>query len=173
MKKNAPSLQEPILVALRRIIRATDLYSKKLAREHTLTAPQLICLRELQARDGLTLGELAHAVSLSAATVSGILSRLETRKLVERQRGATDRRRVRSYLTREGRKLVASAPRPLQESFSARLDSLSAGERESILRSLETIVEMMGASELDASPVLTSGVDAAAPPPKEPSKDDS
>lgn len=147
--------EESILRSLRRILRAVALHSRELARQHTLTAPQLICLRELDGRGELSLGELAEAVSLSPATVTGILSRLEARGLVERTRAAEDRRRVTTRLTVEGRKLVRRTPLPLQERFARRLRELPEAERRRYATTLSEIVAMMDASELDAAPLLS------------------
>ena len=38
---------EELLVSLRKVIRAIDLYSKKLSKESGLTSPQLIVLKEI------------------------------------------------------------------------------------------------------------------------------
>lgn len=56
LRDNRPGLQ--VLTALRRIIRATDLHSKQLAREAGLTTPQAVGLRA--ARD---LGEAFERLS--------------------------------------------------------------------------------------------------------------
>lgn len=146
--------EDRFLTALRRITRAIDRYSKVLAREHGVTVPQLVCLRQLERTEGATLGELADAVSLSSATVSGILARLVDHGLVERRRGNRDRRRVRAYLTKRGRDLIRRAPTPLQDSLIERLRGLDDASRAEMVSVLETVVDMMGASELDAAPLI-------------------
>lgn len=155
--------EESILRSLRRITRAIDLHSRQLAKEYKLTAPQLICLRFL-ASNGTTMpSTLAKEVSLSQATVTGILDRLETRGLVTRQRDTADKRRVIVGLTRAAWELVRSAPLPLQQRFSARLQNLPVSEQERIVAVLEEIVEMMEAEDIDASPLLAAGPVAAEP----------
>lgn len=146
--------EEAVLRALRRIIRAVDLYSRQLAAGHALTGPQLICLRELAASGPLASGRLAAAVHLSQPTLTGILDRLEERGLVARVRDRTDRRKVLVELTAPGRKLLEQAPPPLQEQFLARFAALTEREQEGIRRSLEQIVAMMEATRLEAAPML-------------------
>ena len=41
-----PDYQEDILRSLRRIMRAVDLYSRRLVTDHGLSGPQLLCLRQ-------------------------------------------------------------------------------------------------------------------------------
>jgi DNA-binding MarR family transcriptional regulator len=149
--------EERILSSLRRIIRAVDLHSRELARTYGLTAPQLICLRELDRRGPLLSGQLARDVSLSPATVTGILDRLERRDLVLRERRPEDKRQILLRLTDEGRRVAREAPAPLQERFRRRLASLPAAKRQAIEQALRIVVEMMEASDIDAAPLLTSG----------------
>ena len=59
-----------VLVALRRIIRATDLHSKYLAKNTGLTAPQMLLLQTLRTKGEDTVGGLAKEMSLSQATVT-------------------------------------------------------------------------------------------------------
>src|SRR3546814_1832290 len=91
-----------VLTALRRIIRATDLHSKQLAREVGLTTPQVVLLQAVRDLGEVTTGQLSRRVSLSQGTVTTILDRLASRGLVVRYRSAADRRVVHSRLTRRG-----------------------------------------------------------------------
>ena len=68
---------EQVLVSLRRVIRATDLHSKHLAKISGLTAPQILLLQAIRKLEGAPVGQLAKEVSLSQATVTTILDRLE------------------------------------------------------------------------------------------------
>lgn len=77
---------EQVLVALRRVIRATDLHSKRLSKHAGLTGPQLLIMRTIRALGEVTIGTIADKVSLSQATVTTILDRLEQRNLVYRVR---------------------------------------------------------------------------------------
>ena len=52
---------------------------------------------------------------------------------------------------------VAEAPSPLSEAFRGRLAALPDGEQGMIDWVLRRVVEMMEATEVDASPILTTG----------------
>ena len=115
---------EDVLVALRRVIRATDLHSKRLSKHAGLTGPQLLIMRTIRDLGEVTIGTIAEKVSLSQATVTTILDRLEHRKLVYRVRSTQDKRKVHAHLTEEGADLLARAPNPLQEDFIQKFQSL-------------------------------------------------
>ena len=103
-------LPDHVLVALRRIIRATDLHSRKLGKQTGLTTPQLVIIKAVGDLKDPTVSDIAKAVSLSLATVTTILNRLERNGLVNRVRSAVDRRRVIVTLTEAGQTLQGSAP---------------------------------------------------------------
>jgi len=148
---------EGVLVALRRVIRATDLHSKRLSKHAGLTGPQLLIMRSIRDLGEVTIGTIADKVSLSQATVTTILDRLEHRKLVYRVRSTQDKRKVHAHLTNEGVDILARAPNPLQEEFIRKFQNLAEWEQTMILASLQRVANMMDADEIDASPVLTVG----------------
>lgn len=148
---------EQVLVALRRVIRATDLHSKRLSKNAGLTAPQLLIMRTIRDLGQVTIGTIADKVSLSQATVTTILDRLEHRKLVYRVRSTTDKRKVHAHLTEDGATLLAQAPQPLQEDFIQKFQNLHEWEQSMIVASMQRVASMMDADNIDASPVLDVG----------------
>ena len=158
------SIEDQIVAAIRRIMRAVDLHSRHLAEEHGLTGPQLATLQAAsRLGEASSTGALARAVHLSGPTVTGILDRLAKRGLVERARNGQDRRSVTITITRRGEEVMAAAPSLLQDRFRAELARVEDWEQTMILAMLQRIAAMMDAESLDASPVLVPGpVDAAA-----------
>ena len=146
-----------VLLSLRRIIQAIDLHSRYLFRKYGLTGPQLVILQEMTKHKEISIGELAKAISLGQATVTGILTRLENRGLVVRRRGNTDKRRVFVRITKNCKLLLKSAPPPIQETFMEQFSNLVDWEQTSILSALQRIVSMMDAKTLKVSPILTTG----------------
>lgn len=148
---------EQVLVALRRVIRATDLHSKRLSKHAGLTGPQLLIMRSIRDLGEVTIGTIAEKVSLSQATVTTILDRLEHRELVYRLRSTQDKRKVHAHLTEDGEDILARAPQPLQEDFIKKFQSLHEWEQTMIIASLQRVANMMDADDIDASPVLDVG----------------
>jgi DNA-binding MarR family transcriptional regulator len=149
---------EEVLVALRRVIRATDLHSKHLAKTTGLTAPQILLLQTIRDKGDATIGELASQISLSQATVTSILDRLEKKELVFRERSKEDKRKVHAFLTELGTETLKEAPLPLQDQFTRQFGDLQKWEQTMIISSLQRIAQMMDAQHIDASPVLDVGV---------------
>ncbi|MFA0811156.1 MarR family winged helix-turn-helix transcriptional regulator [Microbulbifer epialgicus] len=149
---------EQVLVALRRVIRATDLHSRHLAKTTGLTAPQVLLLQTIRNKGEVTIGELANEVSLSQATVTNILDRLEKRGFVYRQRSQSDKRKVHAYLTEQAAETLRDAPIPLQDQFTRQFGDLKDWEQSMIIASLQRVAQMMDAQHIDASPVLDIGV---------------
>lgn len=143
-----------VLTTIRQIIRATTLHSKHLAKTAGLTAPQLIILKTIREHDELSISRVAELVSLSQATVTTIVKRLEARGLLQRRRSERDRRVVKLALTASGKEISDQAPTPLQEQFSARFANLADWEQSMIIAALQRVASLMNAETLDASPVL-------------------
>lgn len=156
-------INDQILIALRRIARAIDLHSRFLAQKFGLTGPQVVLLRALVRNGQMYVAELSENVSLSHATVTDILNRLEKRALIVRTRSIADRRRIMVTPTENAIALVQQSPPLLQERFSQELEKLQEWELLQILSILQRIALMMGAKQLDASPWLVTGSVTAEP----------
>lgn len=148
-----------ILRSIRQIVRAVSLHSRRLSSRAGLTVPQLLCLKAIAEAQGqeITASALARQIQVSPGTVTGITDRLVKLGLVARRRRADDRRRVYLTLTDDGQRQHSQAPKPLQEQFIERLGTLDPGERDAILGALQRVVELMGAEDIEASPILAPG----------------
>ena len=146
-----------VMAALRRIIRAIDLHSRALVQRFGLTGPQLIVLKEIIETSPQSVSGLAASVNLSQATVTGILDRLERKGMVVRMRDARDKRRVMVTPTTAAEDVLAGAPPLLQEHFTAAFSLLPDWEQTQILSSLQRIVALMEAGDVEAGPILTTG----------------
>lgn len=151
---STPLYWQEVLISLRRIIRATDMQSKRIMKTCGLTIPQVMVLRAIDMLGDVTVKKISDDVSLSQATVTTILNRLEDRQLVERVRSIKDRRIVNARLTSTGKITLASAPPLLHEEFINHFESLDDLEKVKILSSLQQIASMMDAESLDAAPLL-------------------
>ncbi|SNY89974.1 transcriptional regulator, TrmB [Cohaesibacter sp. ES.047] len=138
-----------VLKAIRKIERALDIHSRVLNKESGLTLPQLIvlrCVRDLGEPSG---NAIARDVDLSPPTVLGILDKLSTKGLIERQRLQTNRRVVISRITEHGARVLAAAPSPLGETFSRRFFALEPEQRQVIIDSLEKVAEFSGVEKIE------------------------
>ena len=145
------------LVALRRILRATEISSRALAKESGLTPSQLLLLQVLLRRDGATPSMIAKEISLSQATVTALIDKLANRDLIRRERDMEDKRRVFVQLTKTGEETLSAAPDILQDRFENRFTKLADWEQSSLIAALERVASMLDAEDLDAAPVLDVG----------------
>ena len=146
-----------ILQSLRKIIQAIDLHSKKLTAQHHITTPQLVCLLSIIENKSISVASLAKSIHLSPSTVVGVLDRLENKKLITRKRDKVDRRVVKLYPTASGKKFAKNAPSPLQDKLSNSLLELSLLEQSTILLSLQRLVDLMDATDINTESVLETG----------------
>ncbi len=143
-----------IFIAIRRIIRAIEIHSKRLERDFGLTVPQLLILKEIGARRNVSASQLAEVLSTSQATVTAIIDRLEQHGFVERIRSTVDKRVVFVCSTSRTMDVLSRNPSVLQEHFVERLDELEEWEKTLILSSIQRIAAMMKAEELKVTPFL-------------------
>ena len=125
---------------LYRVLDSIMPHYRALFAEYGLTEQQWRVLRTLWAEDGLSSIELARRTLLPAASLVGVLDRLEKKGLILRLRSVEDRRIVFAKPTPEGRKLERRiAPRLLEIHQSVRA-CVSADQwtaLESILKQFE------------------------------------
>lgn len=148
---------DEILIALRRIMRATDLQSQKLSRESGLTVPQLLVMQAIEKEGTPSTSTLARHIVVSQATVTRIIDRLERAGLVRREKSSSDKRVVNVCLTDRGREKLGSAPEPFQAEFLRRYRKLADWEQQMLKSSLLRIASMMDAEDLDAAAILQVG----------------
>lgn len=148
---------EATLVALRRILLATELHGKTLARASGVTPVQMRVLALIAADGQATAKSLSGQMRVAQATMTTLIDRLQAKGLVARTRSDTDRRQTILTLTQTGQTLAATAPDPLQDQFTARFDALEDWEQAMIVASLERVAHMLNAATLDAAPLLDLG----------------
>ena len=145
------------LIALRQILRATEISSRALAKQCGLTPSQLILMELIAKSGGAAPSALAKEISLSHATVTALIDKLESRKLLKRTPDASDKRRIIVVLTEEGAAMLESAPSILQQRFERGFGKLKEWEQSYLVAALERTVSLLDAEELDAAPVLDVG----------------
>lgn len=104
----------------------TKLY-KPLLEPLGLTYPQYLVMLVLWEADGLTVGQVGERLALDSGTLTPLLKRLETAALLQRQRDASDERRVLLQLTAAGRALkrrAAAVPAVIAEASGCSLGEI-------------------------------------------------
>lgn len=83
---------------------ALERASKRMEDSLGISGPQRFALRMIGVQPGITAGELASVLRLHPSTVTGIVQRLEIRRLVKRSANESDGRVAHLHLTPAGAK---------------------------------------------------------------------
>ncbi len=123
---------------------------ERLCRERAgVSAIQVVALMHLRAHDGARPGELAAAINVGPAAVTGLLDRMEAGGLVRRRVDPDDARAWRLHVTAAGKRAVAAA-RPLIGAANRALAAqFSADELAVVARFLRSVVALDDATLSD------------------------
>jgi DNA-binding MarR family transcriptional regulator len=153
---NRKNPADEVVSTLRKIIRAIDLHSKQLTKKYGLTGPQIIVLKEIRESPDRPISEIARKVSLSQATVTSILDRLEQQGYAQRHRSMQDKRKVHLVLTEKAEAVLGNNPSLLQDEFYTRFNDLESWEQNMILSSLQRLALSMNAEDIKTHSLLVS-----------------
>lgn len=150
-KNPDPALPDPaelrrdldLLRAVRRIMHAFEVQSRRLSADSSITLPQLLCLMAVVAEEGMTSRKIAQEISASASNLVGVLDRLESKHLVDRVRDPLDRRQVHIVPTAAGRRLIAHAPSPFGERFDSAFGELSETRQRRLVEAMRAMADLM------------------------------
>lgn len=131
--------------AFQRVMWTEQKKFSQLLAAHDLTLPQFLVLASIRQRGtGCPIGTLADEMFQSYPTMTGIVDRLETAKLVVRERGNDqDRRKVVVNLTPAGRELLERALAARRERMLRALGAFSTRERHELVRLLTIYLDTL------------------------------
>ncbi|MCC5847443.1 MAG: MarR family transcriptional regulator [Verrucomicrobia bacterium] len=141
---------EDVLHVIREIMHFADMRSRRLLREIGLSSTQAGVLHALADGEAHNAGEIAKSLSLTGATISGVLDRLEQKGMLVRVRRQEDRRKVAVRILPKGLALLKEIPDRFQDHFLQKFEELSAADRTRIHQALQEVAGLFG-----------EGVDAA------------
>ena len=131
------------LVALRRILRATEDNTRQIARATGLSPPQLAVMQLVAEAGEIAPSIIARRAGIAPPTATALIEKLVQRGHLSRRRSETDRRSLRVALTGQGRAALGSAPDPLHARFSERFGRLPDWEQALIVAALERVAALV------------------------------
>jgi DNA-binding MarR family transcriptional regulator len=133
------------LDSVRRLVRALRLGANRAHESAGISSAELFILRALEENGPAnSLNELAARTYTDQSSASPVVTRLQRRHLIRRQRSEHDRRRISIELTDRGRQVLSRAPDAPQSGIIAALRRLPPADRTQIARALTKLVEQMG-----------------------------
>jgi DNA-binding MarR family transcriptional regulator len=121
------------------VVHGLDRTSKRMAVKIGVTGPQRLVLRVVGLFPGLSAGDLAAILHLHASTLTGVLQRLVSQRLLNRVDHPGDRRRAMLRLTRRGVRANAVRHGTIEAAIAEALNGVSAADRAATKRVLERI----------------------------------
>jgi MarR family 2-MHQ and catechol resistance regulon transcriptional repressor len=107
-----------------------------------LTVPQANVIFSLGNTDGLTCKDIGDLTHITKGTLTGVIDRLEAKKLVERWAVEGDGRKTIVALTKAGERIFnREYPRHIGY-LKERFDSLSATDRKQAIKSLQNVRDL-------------------------------
>jgi DNA-binding MarR family transcriptional regulator len=140
---------EEVVRHLHHIFKVVDTFSRRTLAEFGVSGPQIWALRTIEAAGSLTMGELAEALFLHMSTVTGIVDRLEGRRLVLRERFGEDRRVVHLRVTARGRSVIDRTPEPPRSLIAKGLQDLQPRELGRMRYAVARLAQIMRADRLE------------------------
>lgn len=147
MMESITAEDREIVRLIRKLISRVYIQSKAMSKRFGVTGPQVLVLRTLLSHGPLPSATLAGLMYVTASNLTGIIDRLEAKKLLHRLPHAQDRRVTLIGLTDEGVHQAEKLHDPIEETVLASLESLPKEKVESIRLALEILV---GGDELPA-----------------------
>lgn len=128
-----------IHLSLRKIIQAMEIHSRKLLKLYGLSGPQIYLLRIIRESGELKISDIAKKASLSQATVTDIMTRLEKSGYIIRTKGSLDKRNKYITLTPKSESMLEANPSLFEKDFIEKLSKLEEWERSMMLSALQRI----------------------------------
>ncbi len=122
-------------------IKVNLLFKKNLS-ECGITPAQYILLYHLWGEDGLSPSQLAALSALDASTITGLLTRMEEKALVERRHSQDDRRGVNVFLMERGAKMQREIDGIIERSNAQALELFEEDEQQLLKNSLKRIAKI-------------------------------
>lgn len=138
-----------IIFSIRRLIQASELYTKELNKNYQISAAQLNCILTLYEYGPLPPSKIADHMMVKSSTVTGVVDRLGKKGLAERMRNSPDRRVITIQLTDTGKQLAENAPPPIQQKIIDGLKNIGKTKIEQIVRSLNILTNMLDLQDLE------------------------
>jgi MarR family transcriptional regulator, organic hydroperoxide resistance regulator len=124
-----------------------------------VTGPQRLALRMIGTFPGVSLSELADLLHIDRGTLTGVLERLVSKRLVARRLDPSDARRSRLTLTPRGLRLNAATAGTIEATVQRALRAVSAAK----LAAASDVLEALANQLIEPSRPSTGKPGAKAP----------
>jgi DNA-binding MarR family transcriptional regulator len=136
-----PRTEEMSGYLIKRAQAAIHVCLEEIVSAHGLAIPQYVVLSFLAETPGLANADLARQAFVTPQSMNEVLKQLESAGLVERRPNPANARILNAYLTRTGSRKRSAVRGQVQELEARLLSGLTVDERQTLNRSLLTIID--------------------------------
>lgn len=135
---------EDVMLALSVALADLAVFPGRVFRRHDLTHTQYNVLRMLRGAGevGLAHGEITERLIMGVPDVTRLVTRLETRRLVSRERAAEDRRKVLHRITPQGANLLDEIAPDLRRFHDWLASEFAVRDREVLVGLCERLIHL-------------------------------
>ncbi len=148
-----------ILIYIRKIVRSVNLETKRIEKKHDISIPQLLTLTFLRKQSDYqsTSTDIKNYLTLNSSTVTGIITRLESKGWIAKSPFKNDKRKTKIILTIQGLNFLDSTPEIMHDILSKKLEVLSPERLKALQISFEYIIDFLDIEKVEASPIIVGG----------------
>lgn len=143
-----------LLQQFRVVLKSVKTHFQQVERVTGVGGSQVWALSLVAAQPGITVGELARALSVRQPTASVLSRHLVQQRLIESVPHPQDRRSVQLYPTAAGQLLLQRAPQPFSGVLPKALAELDTQTQRRLSADLGALIHAMGADPSGASTPL-------------------
>jgi DNA-binding MarR family transcriptional regulator len=128
------------------VVHGLERSSKGMSADLGVTGPQRLVLRVVGLFPGVSAGDLAAVLHVHPSTLTGVLQRLVSQRMLLRIADPADRRRAVLRLTSKGTRVNATRRGTVESAVAAALTDVPPADRLAARRVLERLAEQLGAN---------------------------
>jgi MarR family transcriptional regulator, lower aerobic nicotinate degradation pathway regulator len=133
-----------VLDAIRQIVQALRISARRAEQTHGLSGAQVFVLQKLAEAPAVSLNELAEKTLTHQSSVSVVVQRLVSARLIVRRRSPSDRRRLELALTARGRSASSRGPDVAQHRLVAAVQSMQQKKQTLLAALMKELVSKAG-----------------------------
>jgi DNA-binding MarR family transcriptional regulator len=128
------------------VVHGLERSSKGMAADLGVTGPQRLVIRVVGLFPGVSAGELAKVLHVHPSTLTGVLQRLVSQRMVRRIANPADRRRAVLRLAPRGKRINARRRGTIEAAVAAALAQSPPADRRAARRLLQRVADRLGAT---------------------------